>query len=59
MEKSKYSRVQLEETLDSVSEIAKDLNIVVDTYVTKTELANSIPKIAFNDVCEITDITPY
>lgn len=59
MEKSKYSRVQLEEALDSVSEIAKDLSTVIDTYATKKELADSIPEIAFNDVCEITDITPY
>ena len=59
IQKSKYTKAQLEELLDSIPELAKDLTTVIDTYATKAELTASIPSITFTEVTEISDITPY
>ena len=69
--KVNYTKVQLEELLSSIPELATDLSTVIATYATKKELATEVQSILNNvsavkesnlilvDVEEIPDITPY
>lgn len=69
--KVNYTKVQLEELLSSIPELATDLSAVIATYATKKELATEVQSILNNvsavkesnlllvDVEEIPDITPY
>lgn len=66
-----YTKIQLEELLSSIPELATDLSAVISTYATKEELATKVQSILNNvsavkksnlllvDVEEIPDITPY
>lgn len=69
--KVNYTKVQLEELLSSIPELATDLSAVIATYATKKELATEVQNILNNvsavkesnlllvDVEEIPDIIPY
>lgn len=69
--KINYTKIQLEELLSSIPELATDLSTVIATYATKEELATKVQSILnyvsavkesnllLVDIEEIPDITPY
>lgn len=69
--KINYTKIQLEELLSSIPELATDLSTVIATYATKKELATKVQSILnyvsavkesnllLVDIEEIPDITPY
>lgn len=71
MVKSEFTKVLLEEYLNSIPDLASDLTTVIETYATKTELSEKVSDIlnqvsvvkeagfTLVEVDEVPDITPY